>query len=138
MPSILRSIGAVVLGFVAIGALAFGTQKLIAPMLPAGSFDAMGNPLTSPLQLATLAYVAVYATFGCWLAGRLAPSAPMKHALALGVLGLVFNVATSMPFWKTMPAWYLVVGIGTTMLWAWLGGRLAERSSGPRAITATA
>lgn len=125
----IRSILAVVAGFVAIGALAFGTGALVAPIFPAGSFDAAGNPLTTGLQLLTLGYVAVYATFGCWLVGRLAPFAPMKHALALGVLGLVFNVVSAMPFWKTMPAWYFAAGIGTTMLWAWLGGRLAERSA---------
>lgn len=135
MPKALRSVLAVVAGFVVIGILAFGTGKLVQSMSPA-QFDAAGNPTTMPMMLLQLAYVGVYATFGCWLAGRLAPSRPMAHALVVGVLGLALNVPSAMALRDTHPMWYLVVGIATTMLWAWLGGRLADsRASAPAAAT---
>jgi hypothetical protein len=35
------------------------------------------------------------------------------------------------------PAWYLAAGVATTMLWAWIGGRLAERR-GPAPARAVA
>ena len=125
MPSILRSVLAVVVGFVVIGALAFGTGALTASMWP-GALDANGNPATNVARVVQLLYVGVFAVFGCWLAGRLAPNRPMAHALTVGVLGLILNVASGWAVKDAHPAWYLAAGIGTTMLWAWIGGRLAE------------
>ena len=135
MPKVLRSVLAVVAGFLVIGVLAFGTGKLLQASSPA-QFDAAGTPTTTAMMLVQLLYVGVYATFGCWLAGRLAPSRPMAHALVVGVLGLALNVPSAMALRDTHPMWYLVVGIATTMLWAWLGGRLADsRASAPAAAT---
>jgi hypothetical protein len=128
MPSIVRSVLAVVVGFVTIGALAFGTGALVARTWP-GTLDAAGNPATDAARVAQLLYVGVFAVFGCWLAGRLAPSRPMAHALAVGVLGLFLNVASAWAVTDSHPAWYLVAGVLTTMLWAWIGGRFAEGSA---------
>ena len=125
MPSLLRSVLAVVVGFVVIGALAFGTGALVASMWP-GAHGADGTPGTTTARVAQLLYVGVFAVFGCWLAGRLAPGRPMAHALAVGVLGLILNVASAWAMKDGHPAWYLAAGVLTTMLWAWIGGRLAE------------
>ena len=131
MPNALRSVLAVVAGFLVIGVLAFGTGKIVQSMAPT-QFDAAGTPTTTMMMLVQLLYVGVYATFGCWLAGRLAPSRPMTHALAVGVLGLALNVPSAIALRGTHPMWYLVVGVVTTMLWAWLGGRIADtRASAP-------
>ena len=92
----------------------------------ARALDADGNPATNAARVAQLLYVGVFAVFGCWLAGRLAPSRPMAHALSVGVLGLILTVASAWALKDGHPAWYLAAGIGTTMLWAWIGGRLAE------------
>ena len=126
MPALLRSILAVVTGFALIGALAHGTGLLLQGAMP-GAFDATGSPTTVPLLLLTTLYVGVYATLGCYVAARLAPSRPMTHALVLGVLGLALNVTTSVALWGSVPAWYLGVNVALTMAWAWLGGRLRER-----------
>ncbi|HYD54063.1 MAG TPA: hypothetical protein VEA99_15620 [Gemmatimonadaceae bacterium] len=125
MPSALRSVVAVVVGFLVIGALAFGTGMLLQLMSPA-QFDARGTPTTTVQMLVQLAYVGVFATFGCWLTGRLAPSRPTLHALVVGVLGLALNIPSAIALRDSHPAWYLATGLLTTMLWAWLGGRLAE------------
>ena len=135
MPPIVRSIVAVVVGFLVIGALAFGTGKLVQATWPA-QVDAAGTPTTTVMMLVQLLYVGVYAIFGCWLAGRLAPGRPMRHALLVGVLGLALNVAGALALRDTAPTWYLAAGVLTTMLWAWLGGRLAERQ-GPGRASAT-
>lgn len=126
MPNAARSVLAVVAGFVVIGLLAFGTGSLVSGMWPA-AHDAQHNPLTDAARLAQLLYVGVYAIAGCWLAGRLAPNRPMAHALAVGVLGLLLNVTSAAAVRHLHPTWYLAVGVLTTMLWAWIGGRLAER-----------
>lgn len=130
----LRSIGAIVLGFVVIGALALGTDALLretAPQFygPGGRVDHVGFLLFTQL------YVVAYATFGCWLAARLAPARPMRHALALGALGLAFNVMGTITLWHTAPAWYHVLALTLVMPAAWLGGRLRERQLGTGRVT---
>jgi len=119
-----RSIIAIVVGFVLIGALSIGTD---AALHAAGFFPPQGQPVTAtgPLLL-SLVYVAVYAIFGCWLAARLAPSHPLRHALVLGVLGQVFTAFGISASWSLFPVWYSVISIVTVMPYAWLGGRLRE------------
>jgi hypothetical protein len=125
----LRSIGAIVLGFLLIGTLAMGTERAIIQTLPE-YFDTNGRTDDVALLLATLAYVFLFATLGCWVTARLAPARPMRHALILGALGLAFNVAGSIAMWHTAPVWYHVVGLGLTLPAAWLGGWIRERQVG--------
>lgn len=120
-----RSIAAVLVGFFFIGGLSFGADAVLRAALP-GAFDAAGRAESVAVLLLVQAYVAVAAIAGCWLTARLAPSAPMRHALILGGLGLAFNVAGSIAMWDTAPAWYHVVAIALVMPYAWAGGRLRE------------
>jgi hypothetical protein len=124
MPPIVRSILAIVAGFVLIGALAFGTG---AALQAAGLFPAPGEPVTDigPLLLET-AYVAVFAIAGCWLAAWLAPNRPMRHALILGLLGLAFNLMGAVATWGQRPAWSILLNLALVMPYAWIGGRLRE------------
>jgi len=125
LPPIVRSILAVVAGFLFIGALAFGTA---AALTAAGVFPPATEPITDiGLVLVETAYVAVYAIAGCWLAAFLAPDRPMRHALILGVLGLALNLAMAAPTWPLRPAWSIVLNIALVLPYAWIGGRLRER-----------
>jgi hypothetical protein len=121
-----RSIVAIVTGFIIIGALAQGTSMLLMRTAP-GAFDANGRGTTAALELAMHAYVFAYATFGCWLTGRMAPNRPMRHALILGVLGLILNITGTAMTWNTAPLWSHLLGVGLVMPAAYLGGLLAER-----------
>lgn len=126
MPALARSALAVVVGFVLIGALSIGTDVLLIAALP-GAFDANRQTDDPRLLALILAYVGVYATVGCYVTARLAPGRPMRHALVLGLLGLAMNVAVSIATWGAHPTWFVLAGLATTMVWAWLGGRLRER-----------
>ena len=120
-----RSILAVVAGFVLIGALSVGADILIRQLVP-GAYD--GARLTSvSWLLVTQAYVAAFAILGCYVCARLAPNRPMQHALVLGALGLVFNVVGSYARWSDVPVWYHVVALAMTMPYAYAGGWLRER-----------
>jgi hypothetical protein len=130
-----RSVLAVVTGFVFIGALATGTDALVRAAAP-GAFSATGRTDSVPMLLFTMLYVGVFATAGCYLTARLAPSQPMRHALVLGVLGLVFNVAGTVAMWDTAPAWYHVASLLLVMPYAWLGGRIRERQLHGGAVAA--
>ena len=131
-----RSVAAVVIGFVLIGVLSFGTDAAIRAAIPT-AFGPKGMVADPGLLLATLAYVTAYAVAGCYLTARLAPRRPMLHALVLGVLGLAFNIAGTTATWDLYPAWYHAVGLLLVMPSAWLGGWLRERELGRAAPPAS-
>jgi hypothetical protein len=120
----LRSIGAVVVGFLYIAALSFGADALLRTLVP-GAF-ATGRIDDPMLLLFAQLYVGVFAISGCYLTARLAPSKPMRHALVLGALGLVFNVAGTVAMWDTAPAWFHIMALALVIPFAWAGGRLRE------------
>ncbi len=121
-----RSILAVVAGFLLIGTLSLGTSMVLMSLLPEVA-DASGRVESVHFLLLTQLYVAVYAVGGCYLAARLAPARPMLHALVLGGLGLAVNVLGVATQWDTAPAWYHVLALLLVMPYAWTGGRLRER-----------
>ena len=122
----LRSIVAIVVGFVVIAALAMGTDMLVLRAFPAAFNDAgVTNDLSILMLMA--AYVAVYAITGCYVTARLAPDRPMRHALILGALGLAMNIAATISLWGTAPAWYHILNLLLVMPYAWVGGRIRER-----------
>jgi len=135
VPSIVRSILAIVIGFLVIGALAFGTAMALTA---AGVFPPATEPITDVgLLLLEAAFVAVYAIFGCWLAAFLAPSHPMRHALILGVLGLAFNVMGALAMSGQRPTWSVALNLALVMPYAWIGGRLRERQLGRPRVAAS-
>jgi len=122
----LRSVGAVLIGFVTIAALSLGTDLVVRAVRPE-AFSATARVDDPGLLLFTLVYVGVFAVGGCYLTARLAPAKPMRHALVLGALGLVFNVAGTAAMWHTAPVWYHVVALALVMPFAWAGGWLRVR-----------
>ena len=124
MPPIVRSVFAIVAGFLFIGALAFGTGMTLQS---AGIVPPAGEPMTAVTPvLLEAAYVALFAIAGCWLAAWLAPDRPMRHALILGFLGLAFNVMGAVATWGERPAWSVLLNLALVLPYAWMGGRLRE------------
>lgn len=121
-----RTVFSIVTGFVLIGLLSLGTDLALKSAMPS-LYEADGSTSSISLLLLTIGYVGLYATCGCYLAARMAPSRPMRHAIMLGVLGLVFNIAGTVTMWDTAPAWYHVASVLLVMVWAWLGGRMCEQ-----------
>lgn len=125
----LRSVAAVLGGFMLIGGLSFGADAVLRAVVP-GAFGADGRVESVPVLFAIQGYVALFAITGCYLAARWAGRRPMLHALVLGLLGLVFNLAGAAALWETAPAWYHVLSIALVMPYAWIGGRLREQQVG--------
>lgn len=126
----MRSVLAIVVGFVFIALLSFGADALLRSALP-GAFNAAGRTDSVNVLLLTLAYVAVFAVAGCYLTARLAPSRPMWHALVLGLLGLIFTIVGTIAMWDAAPPWYNIVSLVLVMPYAWIGGKLAEHTRAP-------
>jgi hypothetical protein len=80
---------------------------------------------TGPYLIAT-AYRAVISVAGCWLAARLAPHHPMRHALMVGGIGLLMTGAgVAAAFTMDLgPVWYPIALLVITLPCAWLGGAL--------------
>jgi hypothetical protein len=119
-----RSILAVVTGFLLIGFLSFGMTAVLKIVAPE-TFGAARLESVPALLLVTF-YVMVFAVAGCYLAALMAPHSPMKHALVLGVLGLIFNVVGIAARWEAAPAWFNILSLLLVMPYAWMGGRLRE------------
>lgn len=121
----MRSVWAILAGFILIGVLAFGTDAIIRAMSP-WAFDANGATRNLPILLVMLIYSSVYGTVGTYLAARLAPSKPMMHALILGVIGVITASLLTMSMWDHAPRWFNIAGVVVVLPLAWLGGRLRE------------
>src|SRR5688572_503096 len=120
----MRSAIAILVGFVYIGALSFGADALLRSEFPSVFAPAGGRVDSTPVLLFIVAYVALFAISGCYLTARLAPNRPMRHALILGALGLLFNIAGTAAMWDTAPVWFHLVSLLLVMPYAYLGGRL--------------
>ncbi len=124
---LLRSIGAVFAGVLAIVILSMATDMA---MHATGTFPPLGEPMSDALFLLATAYRTVYGVAGGYIAARLAPDRPMRHALALGVIGLVVSILGAVATWNEGPAfgpkWYPLAIIATALPCAWAGGRLRD------------
>jgi len=118
----LRQIGAVLAGLLAIFAITTVTDIVLHAT---GIFPPWGQPMSGALFLVALAYRIVYGVLGCYIAARLAPDRPMRHAVALGVVGVVLSTAGAVAMWEAGPAWYSLAVIGIALPCAWVGGKLA-------------
>jgi hypothetical protein len=93
-----------------------------------GLFPALGQPMAGTLLLLATVYRTVYGVAGSYIAAWLAPDRPMRHALVLGVLGLVVNIVGAVATWNRGPAfaahWYPLALTALAIPGAWVGGRL--------------
>jgi hypothetical protein len=82
-------------------------------------------PATGSTVLVTvvLAYRTVFNAAGCWLAARLAPASPMRHALILGSIGCVASIAGALGGAELGPGWYSWGLAILALPAAWIGGR---------------
>jgi hypothetical protein len=121
---LLRSTGAVLAGLVAVFVLSLGTDQVLHSLQV---YPPWGQPLyDTGLLLLALAYRIVYGIVGGYVVARLAPRNPMRHALVMGIVGLVLSTAGVFAATRMDlgPMWYPVVLLLTALPCAWLGGLL--------------
>lgn len=130
---VFRSIGAVFAGLLTVVVLSLGTDQILHELKV---YPPWGEPMHDPsLNALALSYRLVYGVLGPYITARLAPYAPMGHAMALGILGLVLASAGAYAA-MTMdvgPAWYPIALAASSIPTAWLGGWLYQ----PRAVRAS-
>lgn len=121
-----RTVGAIVAGLAATIGLAYATDAVLR-LGGAGLADDGGLPRdgSTLLVLSVLSYRTVFSVIGCFVAARLAPRHPMRHALALGLIGVVASASGAATVESTAPAWYAWGLVVLALPAAWLGGALA-------------
>ena len=123
---VLRRVGAVLAGLLAIFAVTTVTDVV---MHQTGVFPPLdAPPMSGRLFLLAFGYRFLFDVAGSYLTARLAPDRPMRHALALGAIGLVLSIAGAVALWSAGPAWYPLGLAASALPCAWLGARL----HGPR------
>ena len=119
-----KSIGAVLAGFIFIVITHTATDAILegAGVLPKDNLF-----VGTGLILIVIGYRAVWSFIGCYLTAKLAPHNPMKHALVLGLIGLVLSSVGAIVAADLGPAWYAWTLAAIALPIAWLAGTLYER-----------
>lgn len=124
MKNMFKSIGAVLAGFIFIGI----THTSIDAMLESAGVLPKGNLFVEAwLVLVVIAYRAIFSIVGCYISAWLAPNYPMRHSIALGVLGAILSTIGAITMGNLGPAWYGWTLVIISIPIAWLGGKLYEK-----------
>ncbi|RYD73551.1 MAG: hypothetical protein EOP53_19895 [Sphingobacteriales bacterium] len=121
-----RSILAIVAGIAAGAILSIVTDKIleITGILQTEPFDA--NPAW--LIIIIIIYRTIFNGTGAYIAARLAPNKPVKHAMILGGIGVILGTTGAIAMWHIPPHWYPVSLVILTLPAAWIGGKLALKN----------
>jgi hypothetical protein len=120
-----RSVLAIFLGFIAVVILSLGTDEVLHVLKV---YPPWNQPMRSPgLNALALGYRIIYTIIGGYIAARTAPYAPMRHAVILGIVGLIpaaGGVLVSLTHPDLGPSWYPIVLAIVGLPCCWAGGVL--------------
>ena len=132
---VIRSIIAVLAGVVTIFILSLGTDVV---MHATGIYPPWFQPMRDSLFILATAYRLIYGVAGGYITAWLAPARPMKHAIVLGIVGVVMSLAGALATWNAEPAlgprWYPLLLVVTALPCAWVGGKLRVRGTGAEVV----
>jgi hypothetical protein len=128
---IVKSVWAVVAGVLVIIVV---TTLVDILLHVAGVFPPMDQPINDRLALLATSYRIVISIGGAWLTARLAPAEPMKHAMILGLVGVLLGLVGVLVTWNMGlgPRWYPIALVVLAIPQCWMGGKLYEQRSGRR------
>ena len=91
-------------------------------------YPPMDQPITDALAVLATSYRIVIGIAGGWVTARLAPNRPMKHALALGLVGAVLGLVGVVATWNLGlgPRWYPIALVVLAIPQSWAGARIHE------------
>lgn len=138
----LKSVGAVVAGFLVTFVLSVGTDSAMHLM---GRFPAAEARMSDGLFVIAAVYRAAYTVAGGYVTARLAPDRPIVHAVVLAVIGVAAGGAGVLAYYlsglrELGPPWYAfslpLMAVPFVLAGAWLrqGRRveLANAGASPR------
>jgi hypothetical protein len=120
-----RSVAALFAGFVLVVVLSILTDVILHAT---GVLPPLGQPAPDGLLLVATIYRTIYGIAGSYVTARLAPHAPMAHALTGGAIGLVLATIGAAATWshpeKFGAHWYPVALVLLAIPTAWAGGKI--------------
>jgi len=120
-----RSVLALLAGFVVVVVLSILTDVILHA---AGVYPPLGQPAPDGLLALATIYRTIFGIAGSYVTARLAPYAPMGHALIGGAIGLVLALAGAVATWshpeKFGAHWYPVALVVLALPTAWAGGKI--------------
>lgn len=124
--NIFKSIGAVLAGFIAVAILSVATDAILEAMgvLPPSTHPEAALPW---MLVLALVYRSIYTIMGGYITAKLAPTSPMKHVIALMVLGGFGGIAGVVGGWSLGNHWYPIALAVTGPVFVWVGGKLKTK-----------
>ncbi len=122
----LKSIWAVFAGFLTVVLLSVGTDYGLETL---GLFPPQSEPAayTAGMLMVALIYRCVYTVAGGYVTAKLAPNQPMRHAIILGIVGIVAGTIGAVMSWGLTPHhWYPIALVVTALPCTWLGGKMKK------------
>lgn len=125
----LKSVWAVVAGFLTVVILSIGTDAILQGT---GLFPPQSEPAayTPSLLLIALLYRTLFTVSGGYVTAALAPAKPLQHAIILGGVGIVAGTMGAIMTWDFTPHhWYPIALVVESIPCTWLGGKIRIRKS---------
>ena len=123
-----RSVVAIVAGILTNAIPALLVDQLLHTL---AVYPPWGQPMFDPLlNLLALSYRIGFAVLGGYVAARLAPSAPERHGVILGCVGILlagFGAYVTITTMDIGPDWYPLSLVAISLPASWLGARLYRR-----------
>ena len=117
-----RSLFAMAVAFVANAALSLATDQLLHVL---GVYPPWGEPMNAPaLNALALSYRIIYGVLAGVIVAALAPHAPMRHALILGIIGCMLatlGAIVAVTRYDLGPSWYPIALALLSFPVVWLG-----------------
>jgi hypothetical protein len=127
-PQLGRSIWAVFAGFLAVFILSTAVDAVLHAT---GVYPPMGQAMSDSLFVLATAYRTLFTILGGYITARLAPKRAMRHAIILGIVGMIAGTIGLVAFWNKGPAfgphWYPIALVVEAIPCTWLGAKLCRR-----------
>ena len=126
--NILKGIGAILAGLIFI-VVSHSLTDFVLESLGIFNSPDQGFHTTWMVVTATI-YRSVFSVVGGYITAALAPNRPLRHAVILGIIGLVASTIAAIvtiPM-EIAPAWYPIALAILALPCTWLGGKLRTRT----------
>jgi MFS family permease len=126
-----KSIGAVLIGLIAVIILSNGTDMILeaSGVFPSVKEQLKNGFTTSWMLLLALVYRTIFMLVGGYITAWLSPNKPMKHVLTLGIIGTVLGILGAIAAWGIAPSWFLILIILLGLPAVWVGGKLNNKKT---------
>lgn len=119
----LRSVLSVIAGSAIWTVLWLTSNQAILAALP-GYFRPDGTTDSTGVLFLILVLSVIYSVIAGFVTAAVAARSEMRHALALGILQLIFGIIAQSQFWDVMPLWYHLIFLALLIPGNLAGGKL--------------